>query len=191
MISRVTASGSGVCGVLAFVLFFHQLRNCASDCGSWRFSKIILPALTETLFFSCFDSFFLFFPILLRADVRWLEFRQFKLPYDFKVDLHSLCSQPIELSSLSSIGNFVIILPFHSLLATFQVSFFKSLFWMKQIQGSVRVKIKEYVHAWCEFLFVSLLVILNFFPQINQFYYFTSVHGLQDVEITALTFAIH
>ena len=29
-----------------------------------------------------------------------------------------------------------------------------SLFWIKQIQGSVRVKIKEYVHAWSEFLFV-------------------------------------
>ena len=53
---------------------------------------------------------------------------------------------------------------------------------MKQIQGSVRVKIKEYAHAWFEFLFVSLLVIFNFFPQINHFYYFTSRHGLQDVE---------
>ena len=53
---------------------------------------------------------------------------------------------------------------------------------MKQIQGSVRVKIKEYVHAWFEFLFVSLLIIFNFFPQINHFYYFTSLHGLQDVE---------
>ena len=40
---------------------------------------------------------------------------------------------------------------------------------------------KEYVHAWSEFLFVSL-VIFNFFPQINHFYYFTSLHGLQDVE---------
>ena len=53
---------------------------------------------------------------------------------------------------------------------------------MKQIQGSVRVKINEYVHAWSEFLFVSLLVIFYFFPQINHFYYFTSLHGLQDVE---------
>ena len=52
---------------------------------------------------------------------------------------------------------------------------------MKQIQGSVRVKIKEYIHAWSEFLFVSLLVIFNFFPQINHYYYFTSLHGLQDV----------
>ena len=55
----------------------------------------------------------------------------------------------------------------------------KSLFWMKQIQGSVRVKFNEYVHAWSEFLFVSLLVIFNFFAQIN---YFTSLDGLQDVE---------
>ena len=53
---------------------------------------------------------------------------------------------------------------------------------MKQIQGSVTVKIKEYVHAWSEFLFASLLVIFNFFPHINHFYYFTSLHGLQDVE---------
>ena len=51
---------------------------------------------------------------------------------------------------------------------------------MKQIQGSVRVKIKEYVYALSEFLFISLLV--NFFPQINHFYYFTSLHGLQDLE---------
>ena len=50
---------------------------------------------------------------------------------------------------------------------------------MKQIHGSVRVKIKEYVHAWSDFLFVSLLVIFNFFPKIN---YFTSLHSLQDVE---------
>ena len=53
---------------------------------------------------------------------------------------------------------------------------------MKQIQGSVRVKIHEYSHARSEFLFVSLLVIFKFFPQINHFYYFTSLHGLQDVE---------
>ena len=53
---------------------------------------------------------------------------------------------------------------------------------MKQVQGSVRVKINEYVHAWFEFLFVSLLVIFNFFPQINHFYYFTSLYGLQVVE---------
>ena len=49
---------------------------------------------------------------------------------------------------------------------------------MKLVQGSVWVKIKEYVHAWLECLFVSLLVIFNFFPQINHFYYFTSPHDL-------------
>ena len=49
---------------------------------------------------------------------------------------------------------------------------------MKQIQGSVRVKINEYVLAWSDFLFVSLLAIFNF----NYFYCFTSLHGLQDVE---------
>ena len=61
-------------------------------------------------------------------------------------------------------------------------SILKSLFWIKQMQGSVRVKINEYVHAWCEFLFVSLLVIFNFFTQINHFCYFSFLHGLQDVE---------
>ena len=34
---------------------------------------------------------------------------------------------------------------------------------MEQVQGSVRVKINECVHAWSEFLFVSLLVVFNFF----------------------------
>ena len=53
---------------------------------------------------------------------------------------------------------------------------------MKQIQPRVRVKINEYVHAWSKFFFVALLVIFNFFPQINYFYYFTSLHDLQDVE---------
>ena len=53
---------------------------------------------------------------------------------------------------------------------------------MKQIRGSVRVKIKEYGHAWFEFLFVSLLVIFNFLPQFSHSYYFTSPHGLRDVE---------
>ena len=53
---------------------------------------------------------------------------------------------------------------------------------MKQIQRSVRVRIKEYVYAWSEFLFVSLLVMFNFFPQINHFYYFMSLDGLRDVE---------
>ena len=87
-----------------------------------------------------------------------------------------------------NIGHLLIILLFHSHFWSFYFfniwSILKSLFWMKlkQIQGSVRVKINEYVHAWSEFLFVSLLVIFNFFPQINHFYYFTSLHGLQDVE---------
>ena len=52
----------------------------------------------------------------------------------------------------------------------------------KQIQGRIRVKIREYAHAWSDFLFVSLLVIFNFFLQINHFYYFTSLSDLQDVE---------
>ena len=47
---------------------------------------------------------------------------------------------------------------------------------MKQIQGSVRVKIKEYVHAGSEFLFVQILLFFNFFPQTSHFYYLTSLH---------------
>ena len=39
-----------------------------------------------------------------------------------------------------------------------------------------------FIHVWSEFLFVPLLVIFNFFLQMNHFYYFTSLHGLQDVE---------
>ena len=54
------------------------------------------------------------------------------------------------------------------------------LFWMKQIQGSL--KINKYVHARSRFLLVSLNVIINFFPQINHFYYFTSLHRLQEEE---------
>ena len=87
-----------------------------------------------------------------------------------------------------NIGHFLIILPFHSLLTIFQFFYFfniwtflKSLFWIKQIKGSVRVKINEYVHAWSEFL-VSLLLIFNFFPHISHFDCFTSLHGLQDVK---------
>ena len=62
---------------------------------------------------------------------------------------------------------------------------------MKQIQGSVRVKIKECVHAWSEFLFVSLLVILNFLPQINHFDHFTSLRGMQDVENHIFAFPMY
>ena len=39
-----------------------------------------------------------------------------------------------------------------------------------------------FIHAWSEFLFVPLFVIFNFFLKMNHFYYFTSLHGLQDVE---------
>ena len=51
---------------------------------------------------------------------------------------------------------------------------------MKQIQGSERVKINEYVHAWSKFLFVSLLLFFDFFPQINHFYYLTSLQVEND-----------
>ena len=89
-----------------------------------------------------------------------------------------------------SIGHFFIILPFHSPLATSQVCIslkFDLFFWnhcfgRNRSEVSVRVKINEYVHAWSEFLFVSLLLTFNFFPKINHFYYFTSLHDLYDVE---------
>ena len=62
---------------------------------------------------------------------------------------------------------------------------------MKQIQGSVRVKIKEYVHAWSEFLFVLLLVIFNFFPQINHFTILRLYMACKMWKIAALTFEIY
>ena len=61
---------------------------------------------------------------------------------------------------------------------------------MKQIQGSVRVKINEYVHAWSEFLFVSLLVIFNFFPQINNFTILRLYMACKMWKITAVTWEI-
>ena len=80
---------------------------------------------------------------------------------------------------------------------------------MEQIQGSVRDKINEYVHALSEFLFVSQfpcglltekmlkrkkISFFHFFLSFSifnfclfqflspNFYYFTSLHGLQYVE---------
>ena len=63
MISRVTASGSGMCGVLlAFVsYFFINFAQVTEGVG--------VSALTETLFFSSIDSFFMLFPFLLRTNV--------------------------------------------------------------------------------------------------------------------------
>ena len=46
----------------------------------------------------------------------------------------------------------------------------------------MRVKINEYVHAWSEFLFVSLLFIFNFFPKINQDVENHCAH-LRDIEL--------
>ena len=39
-----------------------------------------------------------------------------------------------------------------------------------------------FVHGPNFFAFHLILLIFNFFPKINHFYYFTSLHGLQDVE---------
>ena len=126
IISRVTASGSGMCGVLGFVLFFFFHLFCASDCGSWRFSKIILPALTETLFFSSIDSFFLLFPFLLRTNGWNFVSSNYHMTWSaFALFLTRRTEFPF------NIGHFWIILPFHSLLATFQVSIslIFDLFW--------------------------------------------------------------
>ena len=51
---------------------------------------------------------------------------------------------------------------------------------MEQIQGSVRNKINEYVRAWSEFFFRFTSYHFQFLSP--NFYYFTSLHGLQDVE---------
>ena len=60
------------------------------------------------------------------------------------LDLHSLCSWPVELimSSLSTLVIFLIILPFHSLLATFQVSIslIFDLFWSHCFFCTVQIK---------------------------------------------------
>ena len=58
---------------------------------------------------------------------------------------------------------------------------------MKQIQGSVRIKMKEYVHALPEFLFVSLLAIFNFFLQMNHFSILRLYMACKMRKITALT----
>ena len=49
--------------------FFINFAQVTADVG------VFLTYLTETLFFSSIDSFFLLFPFLLRTNVRWLEFR--------------------------------------------------------------------------------------------------------------------
>ena len=82
-------------------------------------------------------------------------------------------------------GHFLIILRFIAYWPLFKFlflssvhiwSFLKSLFWMKQIQGSVRIMNGPSLFS---FYFLSFSIS---FPQINHFYYFTSLHGLQDVE---------
>ena len=87
-----------------------------------------------------------------------------------------------------NIGHFLIILPFHSVLATFQVyiSLIFDPFWMKPIQGNVY----EYVHKWYEFLFVTLLLIFNSFPQINHFYYLSLYMACKMWKIAPLTWEI-
>ena len=161
MISRV--SGRGMCGILAFVLF---LRNWL-----WELAFFLNH-------FTSFNSNFvsLLFPFLLRTNLRCWNFVSWNSHMTWSAfTLFLGCRTEFAFN----MGHFLIILPFHSLLTTFEVYislifdlFFKSLLWIKQIQGSVRVKIiNEYVYAWSKFLFV-LLVIFNFFPQINHFLLF-------------------
>ena len=56
---------------------------------------------------------------------------------------------------------------------------------MEQIQGRVRVKIKEYVHAWSEFFFVSLL-----FPNLTSFTISPLYMSCKMLKITARTWEI-
>ena len=60
---------------------------------------------------------------------------------------------------------------------------------MKQVQGSVRVKITEYVHAWfllrvshASFFSFHFLSLSISFPKFTIFCFVTSLHGLQNKE---------
>ena len=54
---------------------FHNFGAARKKNEHPKFSyKIILPALTETLFFSSIDSFFQLFPFLLRKNVKCWNF---------------------------------------------------------------------------------------------------------------------
>ena len=70
-------------------------------------------------------------------------------------------------------------------------SFLKSLFWMKRIQGSIRVNIKlnTFMHGPSFFSFHFLSFSISF-PKLTIFFYFLPLHVLQDVEITARTWEI-
>ena len=101
MISRVTASGSGMCGVLLSLAFF--LGPFSSF--NW------------TLFFISIDSFFLSFPFLLRTNQDGWNL----ISSNYHMTWSALDLLLARRTSLSTLVIFLIILPFHSLLTTFQV----------------------------------------------------------------------
>ena len=53
---------------------------------------------------------------------------------------------------------------------------------MKQIQGSVRVKLRNTFMRGPSFFSIHFSSFLISLPQLKRFYYFTSLNGLQDVE---------
>ena len=72
MISRVTASGSGMCGVLAFVFFFINFAQVTA--GVAVFLSSFYKLYVKLCFSLILIRFSCCFPFLLRANVRWLEF---------------------------------------------------------------------------------------------------------------------
>ena len=57
-----------------FSYFFINFAQVTTGVGVFLRSYY-QAALSETLFFSSINSFFLLFPFFLRTNVRWLEFR--------------------------------------------------------------------------------------------------------------------
>ena len=112
------------------------------------------------------------FPFLLRTNVRWLEFCYLKLPYDLIFVL-----SPYSWVRFQHWSFFLIILPFHSLLATIQVSC-HCFGWnrSKVVQGS---KLMNTFMNGPRFFWFHFF---NFFHQFNHFYYFRPLHAVQDVK---------
>ena len=87
-----------------------------------------------------------------------------------------------------NIGHFLIILPFHSLLATFQVSIslifylsWSQCFGWNTSEVVRRSKLRNTFMHRPSFFSFHFLSFLTSFPKLTIFYYFTSLHGLQEV----------
>ena len=88
-----------------------------------------------------------------------------------------------------NIGHFLIILPFHSLLATFQVSIslifylsWSQCFGWNTSEVVRRSKLRNTFMHRPSFFSFHFLSFLTSFPKLTIFYYFTSLHGLQEVD---------